>query len=69
MNQHCPHCNAIIFHADHLDEHAFGPDASDPKVYQSGAYFYADCPSCGQPVRMETVLAEVGVTYRVAHPR
>ncbi len=69
MNQHCPHCHAILFRAEHLDEHAFGADASDPVVYQSGADLYADCPGCGQPVRMEPASSETGLVYRVAHPR
>ena len=67
MNQHCPHCNEIIFHARKLDEHAFGADASDPVVYQSGVDWYADCPSCSQPVRMEPAPSETGLAYRVAH--
>lgn len=69
MNQHCPHCHAVIFRAAHLDEHAFDADASDPLVYRSGAGFYADCPDCGQPVPMEAVACETGLTYRTAHAR
>ena len=67
MNQHCPHCNEIIFHADQLDAHAFGRHESDPQVYQTGTELYADCPSCGQPVRMEPAPSETGLAYLVSH--
>jgi hypothetical protein len=67
MNQHCPHCNAVIFHSGGLDEHAFGPDRSDPQAYLSGPDWYADCPGCGQPVRMQQVAGETGLTYVVSH--
>lgn len=69
MNQHCPHCNEIIFRADQLDEHAFGRHKSDPQVYRNGADYYADCPSCGQAVRMEPASAETGLAYLVSHNR
>ena len=69
MNQHCPHCNEIIFHSNRLDEHAFGTDRSDPKIYQTGAEHYADCPGCGQPVRMEPAPSETGLAYMVSHNR
>ena len=67
MNQHCPHCNEVIFRPGQLDERAFGPGASDPHIYQSGADLYANCPSCGQPVRMEASPVETGPAYVVSH--
>ena len=69
MNQHCPHCNAVIFKAQRLDEHAFSGDGGDPRVYQSGAEHYADCPACGQPVRMEAAPSETGPVYEVSYNR
>ena len=69
MNQHCPHCNEVIFYANRLDEHAFGGDRSDPQVYQTGAEHYADCPGCGQPVRMEPAPSETGLAYMVSYNR
>lgn len=69
MNQHCPHCNEIIFHDTRLDSHTFGDAGSDPQVVQAGAEYYADCPGCGQPVRMEPAPGETGMSYLVSHNR
>ena len=69
MNQHCPHCNEIIFHDARLDSHAFGQARTDPQVVQAGADYYADCPGCGQPVRMEPAPGETGMSYLVSHNR
>ncbi len=69
MDQHCPHCNAVIFKAKRLDGHAFGRDRDDPQVVQRGAEYYADCPACGQPVRMEPTPNETGSAYVVSHNR
>lgn len=69
MDQHCPHCNAVIFKAQRLDEHAFGSGPGDPPVIQSGTEHYADCPACGQPVRMEPAPNETGTAYVVSHNR
>mgnify|MGYP000054455421 CR=1 FL=1 len=69
MDQHRPHCNAVIFKAKRLDEHTFGGDSDDPQVVQSGAEHYADCPACGQPVRMEPAPHETGTAWVVSHNR
>jgi hypothetical protein len=67
MNQHCPHCDKVIFQARGLDGQAFGADPAAPQVYQNGADLYADCPSCGQPVKMKPAPAETGVEFVVSH--
>ena len=67
VDQRCPHCNAAIFRADRVDEHAFGVAASDPRLYREGAECFADCPACGQPVRMAPAGAETGTHFVVAH--
>ena len=67
MDQHCPHCNAVMFKARRLDEHAFGGDRDHPPVVQSGTEHYADCRACGQPVRMEPAPNETGAAWVVSH--
>ena len=69
MDRHCPHCNALVFKAKRMDEHAFGGERGDPLVVQSGTEHYADGPVCGQTVRMEPAPNETGAAYVVSHNR
>jgi endogenous inhibitor of DNA gyrase (YacG/DUF329 family) len=66
MEQHCPHCNSVVFRPGRVDEHAFGVAADDPRLIREGAECYADCPACGQPIRMAPASAETGTHYVVA---